>query len=152
MYCMMCLRAVTVEASCHVRFMMTSSNGNSFRVTGHLCGEFIGPAQRPVTRSFDILFDPGLNKQLSKQLWGWWFETLSCSLRHHCNVNVNGNGNAIKPLTWSHTSWHHEDQRIVIIRFKSGKRPKNVAICYGTIYCVLKGPDSVTHMCVWILK
>ena len=36
---------------------MTSSNGNIFRVTGHLCGEFTGPgefpAQRPVTRSFD---------------------------------------------------------------------------------------------------
>ena len=30
--------------------MMTSSNGNIFRVTGHLCGEFTGP----VTRSFDV--------------------------------------------------------------------------------------------------
>ena len=46
-------------------------------------GEF--PAQRPVTRSFDVLFDPALNKQLSKQLWGSWFETLSCSLWRHCN-------------------------------------------------------------------
>ena len=39
--------------------MMTlSSNGNIFRVTGHLCGEFTGefPAQRPVTRSFEILY------------------------------------------------------------------------------------------------
>ena len=27
--------------------MMTSSNGNSFRVTGHLCGEFIGPRWIP---------------------------------------------------------------------------------------------------------
>ena len=40
---------------------MMSSNGNIFRVTGHLCGEFTGPrwipAQRPVTRSFDVLFD-----------------------------------------------------------------------------------------------
>ena len=40
--------------------MMTSSNGNIFRVTGHLCGEFTGPgefpAQRPVTRSFDVFF------------------------------------------------------------------------------------------------
>ena len=41
--------------------MMTSSNGKIFRVTG-LCagnspvtGEF--PAQRPVTRSFDVFFD-----------------------------------------------------------------------------------------------
>ena len=35
--------------------MMTSSNGNIFRVTGHLYGEFTGPGdvptQRPVTRS-----------------------------------------------------------------------------------------------------
>ena len=35
------------------------------------------PAQRPVTRSFDIFFDLRLNKQLSKQSWGWWFETPS---------------------------------------------------------------------------
>ena len=38
--------------------MMTSSNGNIFRVTGHLCGEFTGPrwipTQRPMTRSFDF--------------------------------------------------------------------------------------------------
>ena len=33
--------------------MMTSSNGNIFRLTGHLCGEFTG-AQIPVTRSFDV--------------------------------------------------------------------------------------------------
>ena len=37
---------------------MTSSNANIFRVTGTLCGEFIGPgefpSQRPVTRSFDV--------------------------------------------------------------------------------------------------
>ena len=60
--------------------MMTSSNGNLFRVTGHLCGEFTGPgefpAQRPVTRSSDVFFDLRLNKLLSKQSWGWWFETL----------------------------------------------------------------------------
>ena len=72
--------------------MMTSSNGNIFRVTGPLCGEFTGPgefpAQRPVTRSFDVLFDPGLNKQLSKQLWGWWFGSQSCSLWRHCNAIV----------------------------------------------------------------
>ena len=39
---------------------MTSSNGNIFRFTGHLCaGEF--PAKRPVTRTFDVFFDLGLN-------------------------------------------------------------------------------------------
>ena len=117
--------------------MMTSSNGNIFRVTGPLCGEFTGPGefptQRPVTRSFDVslicvwingwvnnreagdlrryrghydrsrwiphtkasdaelwcFFDLRLNKRLSKQPWGWWFETLSWSLWRHCNGTQN---------------------------------------------------------------
>ena len=46
-------------------------------------GEF--PAQRPVTRSFDVYFDLRPNKGLSKQSRGWWFETLSCSLWRHRN-------------------------------------------------------------------
>ena len=46
-------------------------------------GEF--PAQRPVMRSFDVFFDLCLNKRLSKQSWGWRFETLSRPLRRHCN-------------------------------------------------------------------
>ena len=48
------------QRTCRV-YMMTSSNGNIFRVTGPLCagnspvtGEF--PAQSPVTRSFDVFF------------------------------------------------------------------------------------------------
>ena len=69
--------------------MMTSSNGNIFRLTGHFCGEFTGlrwiPAQRTVTRSFDVFFDPRLNQRLSKQSWGWRFETLPRSLWRHCN-------------------------------------------------------------------
>ena len=46
-------------------------------------GEF--PAQKPVARNFDVLFDLRLNKLLSKQPWGWWFETLSRPLCRHCN-------------------------------------------------------------------
>ena len=46
-------------------------------------GEF--PSQRPVTRSFDVLFDQRLNKQSSKQWWGWWFQTPSHPLWRHCN-------------------------------------------------------------------
>ena len=72
------------------RPMMTSSNGNIYRVTGHLCGEFTGPgefpAQRPVARSFDVFFDLCLNKRLCKQWWGWWFETISRPLWCHCNT------------------------------------------------------------------
>ena len=47
-------------------------------------GEF--PAQRPVTRSFGVFFDLRPNKRLSKQQWGWWFETPMRSLWRHCNV------------------------------------------------------------------
>ena len=46
-------------------------------------GEF--PAQRPVTRGFDIFFELRLNKRLSKQWWGWRFETLSHPLWRHRN-------------------------------------------------------------------
>ena len=69
--------------------MMTSSNGIIFRVTGPSCGKFTGefPSQRPVTRSFDVFFDMHLNKWLSKQSWGWWFETPSCPLWRHCDEN-----------------------------------------------------------------
>ena len=35
------------------------------------------PAQKPVTRSFDVFFDLRSNKRLSKQPWGWRFETPS---------------------------------------------------------------------------
>ena len=44
-------------------------------------GEF--PAQKPVTRSFDVFFDLRLNNRLSKQWWGWWFETSSHPLGRH---------------------------------------------------------------------
>ena len=75
-----------------VYLMMTSSNRNIFLVTGRLCGEFTGPGefptQRPVTRSLDVFFDLRLNKRLSKQPWGWWFETPSWSLWCHCNVVI----------------------------------------------------------------
>ena len=47
-------------------------------------GEF--PAQRPMTRSFDVFFHLRLNKRLSKQSQGWWFEMLPCPL--WCDSNV----------------------------------------------------------------
>ena len=46
-------------------------------------GEF--PTQRPVTRSFDAYFDLRPNKRLSKQSWGWWFETPSRPLWRYRN-------------------------------------------------------------------
>ena len=51
-------------------------------------GEF--PAQRPGTRSFDVFFDLRPNERLSKQSWGWWFETPSRPLLPHRNVSSVG--------------------------------------------------------------
>ena len=93
---------------------MTSSNGNIFRVTGHLCGnspvtgEF--PTQGPVTRSFDVFFHLRLNKRLSIQSWGWWFETLLRPLWRHSNAQtrcvaihaVNSTGNRLSEIFMSH--------------------------------------------------
>ena len=49
-------------------------------------GEF--PSQRPETRSFDVFFDLRLNKRLSKQKWGWWFETPTRSLWRNWTYRV----------------------------------------------------------------
>ena len=46
-------------------------------------GEF--PAERPVTRSFDVFFHLCLNLRLNKQLRNWWFETPSRPLWRNCN-------------------------------------------------------------------
>ena len=83
-----------VRGQHHPFFMMASSKGNIFRVTGLLCGEFTegqwcGPSM------FSLIC--ALNKRLSKQSWGWWFETPSCSLWRHCRV-VNGcSSNPVRP-------------------------------------------------------
>ena len=52
-----------------------------------ITGKF--PAQRPVTRSFNVYFDLRPNKRLSKQSRSWWFETQWCPLWRHCNVKAN---------------------------------------------------------------
>ena len=68
--------------------MMTSSNGNIFLVTGLLCGEFTGPdefpAQKPVTRSFDVFLD-------LRQINDWVNNREAGDLRRHrghFDVNV----------------------------------------------------------------
>ena len=61
--------------------LLVLSAGNS-----PVSGEF--PTQRPVTRSFDVFFDQRVNKWLSKQSWGWWFETPPSSFWRHYNVST----------------------------------------------------------------
>ena len=49
-------------------------------------GEF--PAQRSVTRSFDVFFYLRLHERLSENWRGWWFETPSRPLWRHSNVDL----------------------------------------------------------------
>ena len=75
------------------KYMMTSSNGNFFRVTGFLCGEFTGHRWIPRTKASDAelwcFFDLHLNQLLSKQRRRRWFETPSLSLWRHCSDNLS---------------------------------------------------------------
>ena len=45
------------------------------------------PSHRPLTRSFNVFFDLHLSKWLSKQSWGWRFETTSLPLWRHCTIS-----------------------------------------------------------------
>ena len=62
-------------------FMMTSSNGNIFRVTGHLCGKFTGlrwfPHKGQWRGALMFFFYLCLNKRLRKHSWGG-------NLRRYC--------------------------------------------------------------------
>ena len=59
------------------------------------------PHKRPVTRNFDVFFDLRLNKRLSKQWWGWWFETLSRPLWRHCDAT------SFRVMTWCRRARSH---------------------------------------------
>ena len=74
--------------------MMTSSNGNIFRVTDPLCGEFTGHRWIPHTKASDAdlwcFLWCALNKRLNKQSRGWWFQTPSRPLWRHSNERMHG--------------------------------------------------------------
>ena len=75
----------TMRVNAEFMFMMTSSNGNILRVTGPLWslvpGEF--PAQRPVTRSFDVSLGLHMNKRLSNN------REAGDLRRHHAHYDVS---------------------------------------------------------------
>ena len=96
--------------------MMTSSNGNIFRSTGPLCEEFTGHRWIPLTKAsdaeFDVFFDLHLNKQLSKQLWGWWFEMPSCSLWRHFNKLIC---HWLSAKLWYLQYWRYHSLAVLLI-------------------------------------
>ena len=100
-------------------------------------GEF--PAQRPVTRSFDVFFDLRLNKQLGKQPWCWGFETLSRPLWRHRYVLF---------------LFHHPSAYIVYIQ---RDQHTTVETLYSTIYyskyfIELNFDKSTQYVAFWTQK
>ena len=91
-------------------------------MTCYFCGEFTGefPSQRPVKRSFGVFSDLRLNKRLSNQSWGWWFETLSRPLWRHCNAQR-------KLVSLMHSKALHSSRRCVT---------------YGTSNILMKTPKK----------
>ena len=71
---------------------MTSSNGNIFRATGHLCGEFTSHRWIPRTKASDTELwcfhwsAPALT--FEKTIVSWWFETPLGPLWRHSNANM----------------------------------------------------------------
>ena len=107
------------------RCMMTSSNGKmeTFSALLALCqenspvtGEF--PSQRPMTRRFDVILDLRLNKRLSKQSWGWWFETPSHPLWRHRNEQAI----PIVPLKHPYWIWGNKSHESNMNRQTSNMR------------------------------
>ena len=103
-----CWRTAATQ-SVHITYTWWRHQIETFSALLALCagnspvsGEF--PAQRPVTRSFDVFFDLGLNKRLSKQSKRWWFETPSCSLWRHRNENDQAGSPIVHNffLMWAH--------------------------------------------------
>ena len=104
-----------------ILIMMTSSNESIFRVAGHLCEEFTGQRWIPRTKASDAylwcFFDLHLNKRLSKQSWGWWFET---PWRHCNDISTMRHWNNIWSFVWSHQSSCYTTETRLIYGYGSG--------------------------------
>ena len=87
-------------------------------------------AQRPVTWSFDVFFDLGLNKRLSKQSWGWWLEMPSRSWwRHHNVTNLPVSYAVIPPaLVPSHDDSVISEITLKNMKKKNTTRPRTINI------------------------
>ena len=117
---------------------MTSSNGNIFRVTGALRGEFTGPGefptQRQVTRNFAVFFDLRLNKRLSEQPWGWWFETLVCDISSNMNHDLSTDPNLNYNILHDHiTKMKEKHLPFKFEKFNKHKHKNNKWISFGII-------------------
>ena len=107
------------------------------------------PAQRPVMRSLDVFFDLSLNKRLSEQSWGWWFEMLSHPLWRHCNRKVLRRKNFYVMISLLSMKIVYEIDFLVyafIMRLCSSPMPLAVllSVQYSVFYPVLTGSEKMS--------
>ena len=89
------------------------------------------PHKGPVMRSFDVFFDLRLNKRLSKQSQGWWFETPSCPLWRHRNVSGITLGKHTNCPSGNEANLKDGDKCIICIK-KNDKVRQNLVHVYLT--------------------
>ena len=95
------------------------------------------PLTKPVTRSVDVFFDLRLNKRLSKQSWGWWFETPSRLFWRHCNVSCPDQGR----------SWQRTCRRFRIALYLNAQIQVLLHVCVKHV----SGSRYVINYLEWVL-
>ena len=109
--------------SLHLGWTMMAPSNETFSALLAICegkspftGEF--PAQRPVTRSFDIFFDLPLDQRLSKQWRDWWFEAPSRPLWRHCNAETRWESACIASIKNRITKYFSQRKNIREVKIK----------------------------------
>ena len=101
------------------------------------------PSERPVTRSIGVFFNLSLNKRLSKQSWGLWFETPSRSLLRPCNYIPYLRLDHLEKNTWSTSAWYIMVDHVV----SSGSR-KMLATFYS-LSNILEHFKKIKMVIIW---
>ena len=96
--------------------MMTSSSGNFFCVTGHLCGESTGPLWNPLTKASDVEL---------------WFFSLICA-RINGWVNNRETGDLRR---------HRAHYDVTVMR----SPPRNEAYCLHSAAMIIKKVGNIKH-------
>ena len=112
------------KAETQIKVIMTSSNGNIFRVTGPLCGVFIGHRWIPRIKAIDaelwcFLWSAPGYKRWSKQSWSWWSETPSSSTSLWCLLSLAGLTSIDCSWGLKNTSWALEPSMVNVLLWQA---------------------------------
>ena len=107
-------------------------------------GEF--PAQRPVTRSFDVFFDLRLYKWWIKQSWGWWFENAVCEMAAILSRGVS----------WYYDGYHHTHMKTLTYMLQEFETNLDTSCIMVIVDCLLacrrRKSLNINQLCTWQFK